>query len=157
MGKGAHCSSGRGLLKGPGSTLPPPHPRLLPSLAVLDREQRSQRVARRPKVSRGQSPQLPISASLEFLPPPSPGTEGCDLAGSAGVNYGQSGGEMARPLESGTPPHPQRPPRPGRVSLLQRQSAAVGEEGAAPSPCRRHFLCCCFCLTPSTWSGILGS
>lgn len=51
VGRGAHCSAGRGLLKGPGS---PPSP--LPSLAVLDREQRSQRVAWRPKVSRGQSP-----------------------------------------------------------------------------------------------------
>lgn len=60
-------------------------------LAQLEREQRNLRLAWRLKVSRGQSPQLPISASLE-TPGPLPWDWGCDIAGSAGVNHGWSGG-----------------------------------------------------------------
>lgn len=50
-GEGSTLFRRAGALKG---SRQPPSP--LPSLAVLDREQRSQRVAWRPKVSRGQSP-----------------------------------------------------------------------------------------------------
>lgn len=129
MGRGAHCFAGRQLLKGPGRA-PPPRP--LPSLAVLDRKQRSQRVAGRPKVSRGQGPQLPIPLLMDLLLP-SPGNGGRDLASSAGVNHGRSRLRTARPQGSGTPPGPQWP---GRVSTLLRLNAAVGEEGAAPLPLR---------------------
>lgn len=82
-------------------------------------------------MSRGQSPQLPLSASLGTAAP-SPGTGGSELAGSAGVNRGRSGGGSETSKIRNTPSP--RAPMPGRVSLPRSLSAAVGEEGAAPSP-----------------------
>ena len=105
-GEGSTLFRRAGALKGSGQ--PPITTAPLPSVAARDREQRSQRASRRLKVSRGQSPQLLVSASLETVAPPPLGLGAViELAPQGLITGGPAG--AARPVGSETPPPPSDP------------------------------------------------
>lgn len=113
-----------------------------PTVRTPRREQRSPRVLGRLPVSRAR----PVTSDRR-----------CGSLGhSRSTRFGGADPEPPGRAGAGAPwpgaargyPAPARPP----LCLAER---CGGGEGATPSPCGRHFLCCCFCLTPSTWSRIL--